>query len=336
MALVSVVIPALNREKYLPTAIGSVLAQTYSDFEVIVVDDGSADGTRQVAEEYARKDPRVRCLAHGQKKGAQAARNSGIHAARGQWIAFLDSDDQWLPDSLEVRLQLARTCKVQVVHSNGYYLKPDDADLGQLGLVRRQAPAADKAQVVHANGHYLRAHDAKAEQLALIFKGALGFPLLGPAYKALLRRPGPMFQALLVARGALARIGYLDESIRSFQEWDTAIRLARYYSFAFVPQPTFIWNCRNPDSMSRNLTGSALGYEQVIAKHQWAILRHLGPRALASHFEMAAAFYRVAGDEAQQDRCWKWANVWWPFRPSICLARLRRWLTLGIRRHSTP
>src|SRR6266851_7698912 len=92
MSLVSVIIPAHNREAYLPAAIDSVLAQTFSDWELVVVDDGSEDGTATVAQAYACKDSRVRWIRHSQKRGAQAARNSGIHAGSGRWVAFLDSD----------------------------------------------------------------------------------------------------------------------------------------------------------------------------------------------------------------------------------------------------
>jgi glycosyltransferase involved in cell wall biosynthesis len=299
MPLVSVVIPAYNRETYLAHAIDSVLAQTFTDFEVTVVDDGSKDRTPKIAQEYAQKDPRVRYIAQSQRQGAQAARNAGIRAARGQWIAFLDSDDQWLPDSLEVRLHAATTSKVQVVHSECYILRPDGA---------------------------LSKDEVKRERMGLR-------PLQGPIYKEVLRQPGPMFQGLLVTKEALTRIHYLDESIRSYQEWDTVIRLARCYPFAFVLQPTFIYDCRNTSSISRNLTGNALGYQQVFRKHQWSILRTLGPRALASHYEIAAYTFREAGDEARARRCLVWAVMWWPFRLSL-LTRVRRLFRLAVTRNS--
>src|SRR5207245_6864341 len=108
-------------------------------------------------------------------------------------------------------------------------------------------------------------------------------PLQGQIYKELLRQPSPMFQGLLVTKEALARINYLDEAIRSYQEWDTVIRLARHYKFAFLPQPTFIYNSRNPSSISRCLIGAALGYKQVFTKHRWALVRCLGPKTLAAH-----------------------------------------------------
>jgi glycosyltransferase involved in cell wall biosynthesis len=296
MPLVSVVIPTYNRESHLPAAIESVLAQTCSELELIVVDDGSEDGTANVVQAYAQKDQRVRYLRHDSRKGAQAARNTGIHASQAKWIAFLDSDDRWLPESLELRLQLAATVNVQVVHSECYVLKPCEAETG------------------HTNAGNL-------ERMGLR-------PLRGQIYKELLRKPGPMFQGLLATKEALARIGYLDESIRSYQEWDTVIRIAKHYEFAFLPQPTFVYNARNASSISRSLVGNALGYKQVFTKHRWSILRCLGPKALAAHYELTAYSFRKAGNEAQARRCFLWSLLWWPFRPSLLLRRARHSLTL--------
>lgn len=99
---VSVVIPAYNREATLGRAMDSVLAQTLADLELIVVDDASTDGTARVAAGYA--DPRVRLLRHDANRRAAAARNTGIRAARGRYVAFLDSDDAWFPDKLAVQV----------------------------------------------------------------------------------------------------------------------------------------------------------------------------------------------------------------------------------------
>ena len=159
-------------------------------------------------------------------------------------------------------------------------------------------------------------------------------PLQGQIYKELLRQPSPMFQGLLVTKEALTRIHYLDESIRSYQEWDTVIRLARHYKFAFVPQPTFIYNFRNPSSISRSLIGRAIGYKQVFTKYQGPILRYLGPKALSFHYETAGYFFRYAGDEAQARRCLVWAFLWWPFKTSILLRRARRLFRAGVASHS--
>jgi hypothetical protein len=93
----SIIIPCYNHGHYLGTALESILAQIFPAWEAIIVDDGSTDSTHQVAAEYAERDCRVRYI-HQQNAGLSAARNTGIRAARGQYLAFLDADDAWEPD----------------------------------------------------------------------------------------------------------------------------------------------------------------------------------------------------------------------------------------------
>ena len=94
--LVSVIIPTYNRADLVRQAVASVKAQTFRDFEIVVVDDGGTDGTCEVLS--AGRELRV--LRHPDRRGVAAARNTGVAAARGEWLAFLDSDDLWLPDKL--------------------------------------------------------------------------------------------------------------------------------------------------------------------------------------------------------------------------------------------
>jgi glycosyltransferase involved in cell wall biosynthesis len=106
---VSVVIPTFNRRQMLSDAVASVLAQSYSDLEVIVVDDGSTDGTRDAIRDQYGMDARLRVVTQPNRERA-IARNRGIHESRGEWIAFLDSDDLWSPDKLERQVaKLAET-----------------------------------------------------------------------------------------------------------------------------------------------------------------------------------------------------------------------------------
>jgi glycosyltransferase involved in cell wall biosynthesis len=101
---ISVIIPFLNMRRFLADAVESVYAQTVPDWEILLVDDGSDDGGAGAAEEYARRDPqRVRALlpAPADPHGASAARNRGLREARGEYIAFLDADDIWLPEKLD-------------------------------------------------------------------------------------------------------------------------------------------------------------------------------------------------------------------------------------------
>jgi glycosyltransferase involved in cell wall biosynthesis len=125
MPLVSIIIPAYNRQRSLPRAIESILNQTHRDLEIIVVDDGSTDNTAAIAEEFALRDFRIRLICHGKNRGAQAARNTGARSANGRWLNFFDSDDWMLPTSIEARLTVARNQGVKVVHSDALVLRPN-------------------------------------------------------------------------------------------------------------------------------------------------------------------------------------------------------------------
>lgn len=103
--LVSVVMATLNRAHLLPRAIRSLLGQSYPDWELIVIDDGSTDGSEAVVEQLAAGDPRVRCQWQP-NAGLSVARNAGLAVARGEHLTFLDSDDEYKPDHLALRARL--------------------------------------------------------------------------------------------------------------------------------------------------------------------------------------------------------------------------------------
>lgn len=110
--LVSIITPMYNAEKYVEATISSVIAQIYEDWEMIIVDDCSQDGSIQIAEQYARTEPRIRIVSHSRNMGISAARNTGISYAKGQYIAFLDSDDIWKKNKLSQQVSFMR--------NNGY------------------------------------------------------------------------------------------------------------------------------------------------------------------------------------------------------------------------
>jgi glycosyltransferase involved in cell wall biosynthesis len=109
---ISVVIPTYNRAGVIDKPIRSILAQTYQDFEIIVVDDCSKDDTEKVLESF--KEPRIRYIRHQTNSGAAVARNTGIANSTGDYIAFLDSDDEWLPEKLAKQLNLFKQCGSEV------------------------------------------------------------------------------------------------------------------------------------------------------------------------------------------------------------------------------
>ncbi len=114
--LVSIITPLFNSSKYIGLTIDSVLAQTCRHWEMIVVDDGSTDGSHEIVEEYAKRDNRIRLLSQ-EHSGSAIARNSGIRSARGRYLAFLDSDDIWEPEFLECQLRLLEQTGGQLVCS---------------------------------------------------------------------------------------------------------------------------------------------------------------------------------------------------------------------------
>ena len=197
--LISVVIPTFNRQKTISYCLTSVLAQTYNNLEVIVVDDCSTDNTVSIINNYP--DPRLRCIVLEKNSGAQAARNRGIIEAKGDWIAFQDSDDEWLPEKLEKQVAAIAAVNYDpwvVVHSNAF----------QYDTVRKK----------------------KKLWLLPIVEG-------DDQYSTLLKSPAPLYPTMLVSKIALEKIEYLDENVPSFQEWDTSIRLAKYCKFIHIKEP---------------------------------------------------------------------------------------------------
>lgn len=115
--LVSIITPVYNGERFIRETLDSVLHQTYPDWEMIVVDDGSKDRSAAIVEEYAAKDNRIRLLRQA-NAGSAAARNKGIHCANGQYIALLDADDLWEPSFLESQLKLMKAKDAIVVYAS--------------------------------------------------------------------------------------------------------------------------------------------------------------------------------------------------------------------------
>jgi len=122
---VSIVIPTYNRADFLPKAMQSVLNQTYRDWEMIIVDDGSTDNTEEVVKGY--KESGIRYIAHKSNLGISAARNTGIKNSKGKYIALLDSDDEWFPEKLSCQMKIfqEKDLKYGVVCTSGYMIKDD-------------------------------------------------------------------------------------------------------------------------------------------------------------------------------------------------------------------
>lgn len=114
--LVSVVMPSYNSEKYIPEAIHSVIAQTYENWELLIIDDGSTDSTANIVKQFSDIDSRITLYSNSKNMGVALTRNKGMDLAKGSWIALLDSDDVWHKDKLEKQLELAKKAGADIVY----------------------------------------------------------------------------------------------------------------------------------------------------------------------------------------------------------------------------
>jgi len=242
---VSIVIPTYNRAELVERAVRSVLAQTYANLDIIIVDDGSTDGTLERIVLLQRTDRRIRPIRHEANRGAQAARNTGIKAAIGEYIAFLDSDNEWLPQKIEKQLAL-------------FTSQPSSPGVVYCGFTR-----FNSAQEL--------THEYIPEYR-------------GYVYPIVLRNWLTDTSTIVVRREFLALIQGLNETLRAYHEWDLCIRLARECDFDFMPECLTIYHEHTQSSISKNLLVDAQGYQQVVEFYKEDIVRECGVKVLSSHY----------------------------------------------------
>jgi glycosyltransferase involved in cell wall biosynthesis len=247
--LVSVVIPTHNREKTIGYCLDSVLNQTYRNLEVLIVDDCSdkcsLEKTKRIIDSY--NDERINIITLKEKSGAQVARNTGIKAARSDWIALLDSDDAWILDKIERQMN--------VVEQNGW----------------------DKLIVVHSDAVLCNVIDKTKTRFNI--KRIEGENV----FAELLKGPAPMFQAILTSKMAFELTGYLDENVPSYQEWDTSLKLAKICKFIYLDEPTFYYFLHEGDTISKDHRRDVEGYGYVINKYEKNIKNLCGNRVWQGH-----------------------------------------------------
>ena len=127
MKKISIIVPIYNIEKYLPRCLDSILAQTYKNLEVILVDDGSVDNSGMIADKYARNDQRI-IVIHQVNKGVSAARNAGLDLATGDYIGFVDGDDYIEPDMYEILMRIIDEQQVDIAHCGYQMVYPSRID----------------------------------------------------------------------------------------------------------------------------------------------------------------------------------------------------------------
>ena len=240
---IAVIIPTYNRVNTIVACVESVLSQSYPVNEIIVVDDHSTDDT---VKQLNKIKYDITILQTEKQSGAQTAINIGIKAAKSEWISFLDSDDQWLPNKIEkqiIALETAEYNPMTVVHGNCYLKKANSDKLKHWNLDK-----IDGANV----------------------------------YNQLLAKSDTFFPAILTSKRALTKINFLDEKAPSYHEWDTAIRLAKYCRFIHIHEPLFIYNIHQ-DTISKNSDDAVSGYQYIINKFKNEIKELCGDTVFTNH-----------------------------------------------------
>lgn len=230
--MISVIIPSYNRAGILPMAIDSVLGQTYRDIELILVDDGSTDGTEDLIRSI--KDSRLRYIKLEKNGGACRARNTGIDAAKGEYLAFQDSDDRWHPDKLERQLR---------------FLQETGADMVYCAMNR-----------VSANGQ----NTQKVPREKIVNEASKS-----DRYKKLLEK-NTMAMVGVLCKAECAREVRFDDALPRWQDWDWALRIFQLYE-VYYQDEVLVDSFIQADSISLCYKKHPIAFDLIHEKHRAAI-----------------------------------------------------------------
>jgi cellulose synthase/poly-beta-1,6-N-acetylglucosamine synthase-like glycosyltransferase len=269
---VSAVIPAYNYGRFLKRAIESVLAQTRPLDEIIVIDDGSTDDTREVVSHFG---DRVRYI-YQENGGLPYARNRGIAAATSDWIAFLDADDWWLPEKIQLQLDAAsQDPAVALVYTGMWLVTPEGTRTLQPAIeVHRLWPTLRYCNCV-SNG-----------------------------------------SAAMIRKSALLAEGAFNESLRACEDWDMWIRLARKYKFACVPEPVTavaVWPNSMSTNNKKMLDNTAAIIDKTLLCDLGGLDRGLWRRRIWSAQLFSAAITARSQHRGQELRLLAASLLQWPF-----------------------
>ena len=250
---ISVVIPTHERSELLRCAITSVLAQTYTDWQMIIVDDAESGSAEVVASEF--HDARIRYVKNDGAHGGAGARNCGIREARGELVAFLDDDDEWLPEKLGRQVAVMNNA-------------PDDVGFCATAV--------------------LNIFDCR-EQETVIEDGVTDFSEI-----ALRRFKGFLTSTLVVRRHVIEEVGMFDTLFPSHQEAELIIRITRKYKGIGINTPLVRMNMRSQHThIGGDMNRRIAGCEMILHKH--AELYASRPRLLAQRLYWLGLWYRDAG-----------------------------------------
>ena len=244
---VSIVMPAYNRHDLLRSAVDSVIAQSFAAWELVIVDDGSTDGTFDLAKSLAEIDGRIRAVAQ-ENAGPSAARNRGIREAHAssEYISFLDSDDLWTPQTLELLIDAIEAAPDAVgAHGVGAYVDADGQPIlaGEGEALSRARREVDGGKLVP------RPVDHPTTFAMLVYSDVL------------------MLGSVVVRRATLSKVGGFDEQLPGAEDHDLWTRLAVYGDFVFVDKVVMYYRQHGTNTSSQKgmmLRSSVLGRQKLL------------------------------------------------------------------------
>jgi len=231
--IVSIIVPSYNRADFLPRAIKSILSQAFKDFEVIVVDDCSTDNTREVVSSF--NDERIRYIRHDSNKGAGAARNTGIKDAKASYIAFLDSDDEWLPEKLGEQINRIQSLpnKVGVVYCNRNVIIEKTGRIKNIPIPRAR----------------------------------------GNAHAEILRYCALPSCSTLIRKICFEKVGFFDETLPCLEDWEMWMRVSKHYEVDLI-QKVLAKSYIHGEQLTTEPEGKIQARETILRKHYDDLAEH--------------------------------------------------------------
>lgn len=268
MPTVSIVLPTYNRAYILPKAIGSILGQTFTDFELIIVDDGSVDNTKEVIDAF--RDSRIKYVRHEKNKGISAARNTGVALTQGAFIAGQDSDDMWLPHYLERAMKSFATADSRV------------------GVV------------------YTRIQKKMRDGTTVLVPPLDFYPTSGDLYEKLLEGNFITMQAAVMRRECFDSAGGFEKNSEfdSIYEWSFWLSVSQTYEFVFIPEIGLEIAVLG-DSVTSNQAKRLRARELIFLKHLKEFKRY--PAIYARHAYSIGHAYAIRGEKLRARKYLWWS-----------------------------
>lgn len=263
LSLVSVILPTYNYAQFLPESVGSILLQTYKSYEILVVDDGSTDNTKEVLSPFMQK---IKYIKLEQNRGLPIARNIGIQSAQGKYIAFLDADDLWLPEKLQTDVNyFDQHPEVSMVYSR--HINIDEKGYTLSSNRKKRLPSGNIFIQLFSEQNFI------------------------------------ISSSVVVRRDVFATTGLFDERLFNCQDWDMWLRIAFYFKVAGINKPLVKYRhnprslSKNRDNVLKYQKLVIDKTYNTFNDKEFGISEKLYKKRLASHYAKTGRYYLRIGNK---------------------------------------